>query len=123
MSARGSFGGLATLSSEDLFSLENSFVMQHWIFNELRHTSSKISLAIFNLYVPVNSQEKRECWNSLAEFLATSKFSNILLAGYFNITLDPKEKKGGVYGRDPMHKTVENLISIWDLIDLKPKRG
>ena len=66
VSARGSSGGLATLWTEDLFSLENSFVTQYWIFTELQHTSSNISLVIFNLYVPINSQEKRECWNSLA---------------------------------------------------------
>ena len=59
----------------------------------------------------------------MAEFFAASNLSNILVAGDLNITLDPKEKKGGVCGRDPMHKTVEHLISIWELIDFKPKRG
>ena len=53
VSARGSSGGLATLWSKDLFSLENSFVSQHWIFTEPRHFSSKITLSLFNLYVPV----------------------------------------------------------------------
>ena len=45
------------------------------------------------------------------------------MAGDSNITLDPKEKKGGVYERDLMHKTVENLILLWNLIDFKPKKG
>ena len=40
-----------------------------------------------------------------------------------NITLDPKEKKGGVCGREPMHKEVDNLIQIWDLLDFNPKKG
>ena len=61
VSARGFAGGIATLWTENLFSLTNSHVMQHWIFSELRHIPSKTSLTLFNLYVPVNSQEKKEC--------------------------------------------------------------
>ena len=93
MSARGSSGGLATLWSKDLFSLENSFVSQHWIFTELRHFSSKITLSLFNLYVPVTFQEKRDCLNSLDVFLAARNLSNIIIVGDLNITLAPKEKK------------------------------
>ena len=78
---------------EDLFSLENSLETQHWIFTEIRHIPSKISLAIFNLYVPINFQEKRECWNSMVDFLAANTLSNIIVAGDLNITMDPKEKK------------------------------
>ena len=123
VSARGSSGGLATLGTEDIFSLKNSFETQNWIFTELKHISSKISLVIFHLYVPVNSQEKRECWSSWENFLAANNLSNILVAGDLKITLDPEEKLGGVCGRDPMHRVVEHLISTWDLMDLKPKRG
>ena len=93
VSARGSSGGLATLWSKDLFSLENSFVSQHWIFTEIRHFSSKITLSLFNLSVLVTLQEKRYCWNSLDDFLAARKPSNIIIAGDLNITLALKEKK------------------------------
>ena len=58
VTARSSSGGFATLWVEDIFSLENSFKTQHWIFTEIRHLASKTSLSIFNLYVPVNFQEK-----------------------------------------------------------------
>ena len=101
----------------------NPFETQHWIFTELRHIPSKISLAIFNLYVPVNFQEKKDCWNSLADFVAANNLSNIIVADDMNITLNPKEKKGVVCGRDPMHKSVENFILLWDLLDFKPKKG
>ena len=121
VSAWDSSGGLETMWTEELFSLENSFEMHHRIFTELWHIPSKISLASINLYVPVNSQEKRECWNSPADFLAASTISSIIVDGDLNITLDPKEKKGGVCERDPMHNMVEHLILIWDLIDFKPK--
>ena len=111
VSARGSSGGLAMLWSEDLFSLENYFLAQHWIFTELRHSSSKLTFSLFNLYVPVTLQEKRDYWNSLAEFLAARNPSNIIIAGDLNIMLAPKEKKGGNCGRDPMIREVERIIS------------
>ena len=123
VSAQGSSGGIATLWSEDTFLLENSFETHHWIYIELCHTSSKISLALFNLYVSVNFLEKKECWNSLTDFIATYAPSNIIVVDDLNIIMDPKEKKGGVYGRDPMHKMVENFIQLWDLLDFKPKKG
>ena len=102
VSARGSSGGIATLWTYKLCSMEKSLVTQHWIFSELRHIPSNISLAIFNIYVPFNFQEKRECWNSLLYFLATNSLSNIIVVGDLNITMDSKEIKGGVCDRDPM---------------------
>jgi len=80
-------------------------------------------LALFNLYVPVNFLEKKDYWNSLSNFLEIYTPPNIILAGDLNIILDPKEKKGGVWGKDPLHVSVESLILAWDLLDLKPKKG
>ena len=93
VSACGSSGGLATLWIEELFSLEKSFKTQHWIFIELHHSQSKISFNIFNLYVPVNLQQKTKCLNSLANFLVANALSNLIVAGNLNITMDSKEKK------------------------------
>ena len=59
----------------------------------------------------------------LASFLADKYFSNIIVVGDLNIIMNAKEKSGGVYGTDPMLKLVDNLISTWELIDFKPKRG
>ena len=123
MSARGSAGGISTLWLENLFSLVKTHATQHWIFTELRHSSSKTFLALFNLYVLVIYQEKRECWNSLLDYLFVNSFSNIIVAGDMNLILDVKEKKGGISGRDPMLHLVENLIQTWDLMDFKPKKG
>ena len=55
VSARGNAGGIATLWKENVFTLEQSHTLQHWIFSELRHTPSQKSFCLFNLYVPVNS--------------------------------------------------------------------
>ena len=123
VSARGSAGGIATPWLENLFSLVNYHAMQHWIFTKLRHFPIKNSLALFNIYVPVNYQEKRECWTSLSEFLSVNSFSNIIVAGDLNIILDIKEKKGGVSRRDPMLHSVENIILMWDFMDFKLKKG
>ena len=57
----------------------------------------------------------------LDAFLAPHSFSNIIVAGDLNIILNDKEKYGGVYGRDPMLRVVDNLILTWELIDFKPK--
>jgi exonuclease III len=69
ISARGSSGGLATLWAKAKFHLEISFETQHWIFTELRHLPSKISLSLFNIYVPFKYSEKKYCWQSLADIL------------------------------------------------------
>ena len=65
INARGASRGLDTLWNKIEFTLLNSFSTQHWIFIELQHLPSKVSLALFNLYVSVHYLEKKECWNSL----------------------------------------------------------
>jgi len=60
VSARGTSGALATLWLEDMFQLKSSFATQHWIYTKLQHLPSKISLALFNLYVPINFLEKKD---------------------------------------------------------------
>ena len=110
MSAKGSFGGIATLWEENSFSLENSFTTQHWIFTNLCHIPSKQSICLFNLYVSVNIQGKRACWNSLAEFLETNSFSNVIVVGDLDIILNEKEKSGGIYGKDPLLNLVDKII-------------
>eukprot|EP00253_Pinus_taeda_P015595 PITA_15595 len=122
VSARGTAGGLGTFWTKS-FSLERNLVTQHWIFTELRHTVSNLSLALFNLYVPVHYEEKKECWRSLSEFLELNSPSNLVLGGDLNIILDLKEKKGGIQSKDPFSRTVGSLIQRWDLVDLKPVKG
>ena len=96
VSARGTSGGLETLWSEDIFLLNESYASQHWIFTDLQHIPSKTSLALFNLYVPVNLIEKKDCWTTLSHFIETHSPNNIIVAGDLTIILDPMEKKGGV---------------------------
>ena len=101
VSARGTSGGLATLCSEDNFLLKTSFVTHHCIFIELQQVSSKISISLFNLYVPVNYLEKKICWKTLSKYMEIHSLTNIIVVGDLNIILDPKEKRGGNRGKDP----------------------
>eukprot|EP00253_Pinus_taeda_P026917 PITA_26917 len=123
VSARGTSGGLATLWNEDKFPLINTHETLHWIFSELIHLASKLSISLVNLYVPVNYSEKRDCWNSLAAFLEQDSPNNIILAGDFNIVLNAKEKKGGINSKYPMVGVVEDLAQQWDLQDFIPTQG
>jgi hypothetical protein len=123
ISARGSSGGLATLWAKDKFHLESSFETQHWIFIEFRHTSSKITLSLFNLYVHVLYSEKKDCWQYLADCLEIFSPSNIILARNLNLVFELKEKRGGNSGRDQMLPLVEELGHQWDLLDFKPSKG
>eukprot|EP00253_Pinus_taeda_P028676 PITA_28676 len=123
VSARGTAGGIGTFWAKNSFSLERSFETQHWIFTELRHTASNLNLALFNMYVPVHYEEKRECWKTLSDFLYYNNPRNIIIGGDLNIILDPKEKRGGTYSRDPFLTIVENIILQRDLVDFKPVKG
>ena len=67
--------------------------------------------------------EKKECWQSISDFLELHSPANIIIAGDLNINLALNEKKGGLCGKDYMQDAVENLIQDWDLSDLKPKLG
>ena len=95
LSARGTSGGLATLWCEEKFHLKKAFATQHWIFTELLHSASKISISLFNLYVLVNYIEKQSCWKSLSYFLEVNSLVNLVLVGDLNIYMLPSEKKVG----------------------------
>jgi len=125
VSVRGSAGGIGigTFWSRKIFSLKRFYETQHWIFTELRHTSSNLTLVLFNLYVPIHYAKKREFWKSLSDFLELHNPKRIVIVGDLNIIMDPKEKRGGSYFRDPMLYIVENLMIQWDLVDFKPVKG
>ena len=51
----------------------------------------------------------------------SKSLANIIIADDLNITLALNEKKGGIHGKYHMQGSVEELIQLWELIDLKPK--
>lgn len=87
------------------------------------HKVSKLTVYLFNLYVPVNYSKKRDCWDSLSSYLEQHSPSNIIIAGDLNIVLKPKEKMGGSSTRDSMLASMEELVQNWDLLDFPPVHG
>ena len=110
INARGTSGGIATLWKVEQFSLVNSYNTQHWSFTELKHIASKLTIALFNLYVPTLHSEKKECWKTLNEFLEQNSPNNINIAGDLNLVMNGKEKRGGRTNKDQMIYVVEDMI-------------
>lgn len=64
----------------------------------------------FNVYVPMNLEDRKDCWTY---FQANSKkiiLDNIIIARDLDITLGLDEKNGGSRVRDPIKEWVEELI-------------
>jgi hypothetical protein len=90
---------------------------------KLKHNASKLSISLFNLYVPVSYVEKRECRNALTSYLEETSTNNIILARDLNIIIKEKEKRGGSNNTDPMLVKVEEIMQVWDLLDFNPIQG
>ena len=56
-------------------------------------------------------------------FLTANRHDNLVLVGDMNVTLALSEKKGGSPVRDPAQEWVEDIISDWDLEDIKSSKG
>jgi len=123
VSARGASGGIATLWDASKLDFIEEETTTHWIYTKLLHKRSGLLVSLFNLYVPVAINEKKDCWDSLALFLNHSNTANIIVAGDLNVTLSPSEKKGGSIVRDPAREWVEDLMSDWELEDIRPSNG
>lgn len=87
------------------------------------HLASKITFVLFNLYVPALYVEKKDCWQTLSDFLDDYSPKNIILIGDYNLIFDPKKKRGVISTKDHFLPFVEDLIQQWDSLDFKPKKG
>jgi exonuclease III len=121
--ARGASGGLCTLWNTSKIELISSDSCMHWIYTQLLHKESGHTVSLFNIYVPQHIEEKKNCWKTLLDFLTSNDLENIILGGDLNVTLAQEEKRGGSIVRDPAREWVEDLISAWDLMDIKPLKG
>lgn len=45
------------------------------------------------------------------------------MGGDLNTVLTIEDKKRGSTIRDPIISTLEDIISDWDIVDIKPKKG
>ena len=46
-----------------------------------------------------------------------------IITGDFNVTISPEEKKGGSNVRDPFGERLKDLISSWNLVNIKQRKG
>ena len=94
----------------------------HWILTVLRQKDNDSLVSIFNIYAPNSYNEKLQCWTLLREEQSNIQ-GNVIVAGDLNITLSQNEKRGGSISRDPFKDLVEDIISTWVLVDIKPTSG
>jgi hypothetical protein len=59
VSARGASGGIGSLCNSSTLELLKKKNYTHWILTNLLHKESGIQVSIFNLYVPVLPEEKK----------------------------------------------------------------
>jgi len=87
------------------------------------HKYSGHLVSLFNMYVPVSFSEKKECWESLNQYLHLHYPENLVVVGDINVTLTLAEKKGGSIVQDPAREWVEDLMLEWELEDILPENG
>jgi hypothetical protein len=73
--------------------------------------------------MPNSYKDKMATWNSLSELRNSIDLSSCIIGGDFNTHLNPGEKKGGSKVRDPFSENLTDLISDWDMQDIKPSKG
>jgi ribonuclease HI/exonuclease III len=123
VSARGASGGLATFWDSTKLEITEETSTMHWLFTNLIHKGTGRQVSLFNMYVPVLPNEKKDCWDSLLLFLNSHYTENLVIAGDLNVTLSLTEKKGGSIVRDPFREVVEDLMADWELEDIPPSNG
>ena len=75
------------------------------------------------MYGPTLNAQKERFWNSLEEQCVDKLLLPYFIAGDFNVTISADEHRGGTKVRDPFGERLEDLISQWNLADIKPKNG
>jgi exonuclease III len=81
VSTRGALGGLGTFWDTLKYDLISSEACMHWVFTSLLHKETGRLVSLFNLYVPVLSSEKRNCWDLIKSFLNSNELENIIIGG------------------------------------------
>ena len=62
--------------------------------------------SLFNIYVPVNYRENKQCWDSVGEMSHEVQLENVILDGDLNLTLNLNEKRVGSRVRDSAREWV-----------------
>eukprot|EP00253_Pinus_taeda_P008466 PITA_08466 len=123
VSALGASRGLGSLWNPLKYRLVSDLHNTHWLFLKLQPLDSGEAVNLFNVYVPTNIEEKRECWDSIRQLSESENLENVIVAGYLNLTMCMEEKRGGTIIRDLVREWVEDLMQDWDLLDIPQENG
>ena len=96
---------------------------RNWLLIKLEDKDSKNFFWVGNVYGPTLNAQKERFWKSLEEQCAGKLLLPCYIAGDFNVTISADERRGGTKVRDPFGERLEDLISQWNLIDIKTKNG
>eukprot|EP00253_Pinus_taeda_P015611 PITA_15611 len=110
VSARGASGGLGTLWNPSKLTRVKEIANTHWLFSKLKHVDTDETLCLFNVYIPVNAREKKNCWDSIRELAETEDLANIIIVGDLNLTLSTAEKRGGSIEK---LRRVKSALKVW----------
>ena len=91
---------------------------RNWLFIKLEDKDKKEKFWIGNVYGPTLNAQKDKFWDSLEEQCVDKKLLPCYIAGDFNVTSSPEERRGGSKVRDPFGERLEDLISLWSLTDI-----
>ena len=80
-------------------------------------------LCIRNVYGPTIHAQKDSFWNSLEEQCEGKSLLPCFIAWDFNVIISVDECRGGNKVSDPFGERLEDLISLWGLLDIKKKNG
>jgi exonuclease III len=123
VSSQGASGGIATLWNEQTWNSEVIFETQNWLLTVLKNKDNNSIIYVVNVYMPNSYKDKMATWNSLSDLRNSIDPSSCIIGGDFNTHLNPGEKKGGNKVRDPFSENLTDLISDWDMQDIKPAKG
>jgi hypothetical protein len=111
------------LWNNKLLKLQSNLCTLHWILTSLVHIHTWEIYSFINVYMLVHNGKNIECQDSLMRIRDTQHCSSCIIAGDFNTTINPAEKRGGNIVYDPCCEKLKHFISLVNLIDLKPRNG
>jgi hypothetical protein len=73
--------------------------------------------------MPNSCKDKLAAWASLSNLRNTMDLSSCIIGGDINTHLSLGKKKGGSKFGDPFSENLVDLMSYWDMQDIKPTKG
>jgi exonuclease III len=119
VSSKGASGGICTLWNPNIFQQEDWESDSNWLMVSLCHLPSGKLLSFLNIYMPSINKDKEICWLSIFSLLNQTRPTSLIFVGDFNTTMHNFEKRGGSIVREASRESMEDLLSTFDLMDIR----